>query len=142
LRPGAAAALLAGGAESPTGDDDEHNEHFIRASSRLVRRTFSRKNGLKKRQLRSLRSVGSSALAPQDRCEACVICQCPLTCENAEEQLIVLGCNHKFHDECVKQWLARSSICPVCRAPAYTPRKRKSRRQKTPSSVTAECPGA
>ena len=150
LRHGAAAALLAnngdaGRATSPTADDDEHNEHFVRASSRLVRRTFSRKNGLKKRQLRSLRPVGHSALTSLERGEACVICQCPLICgtdsnETAEEQLIVLRCSHKFHESCVKQWLTRSSICPVCRAPA-APHKRKSRRRKAGTDAAERGPG-
>ena len=137
LRPSAAALLAAPEQPEPELEDeaDIQNEHFVRASSRLVRRTFSKKNGLKQRQLRHLRSVRPSSLTPQERADPCVICQCALCDEDDGESkamegelIVVLRCSHCFHEECVKQWLTRSSICPVCRAPAA--RKRKPRKPK------------
>eukprot|EP01046_Picozoa_sp_COSAG06_P037471 COSAG06_NODE_4232_length_4446_cov_9.610076_6_plen_348_part_00 len=136
LRAGAAAELLR--SDEDDDDEDEQNRHFVRASSRLVRRTFSRKNGLKKQQLRHLRSVRGSTLTSKDRAEACVICQCPLVCEvdrGDDELIVVLKCGHHFHEDCIKQWLTRSSICPVCRAPAA--RKRKSRRKKATTTSSS-----
>ena len=34
-------------------------------------------------------------------------------CEN--EDVIVLNCDHKFHDKCIIPWLKKSVFCPTCR---------------------------
>lgn len=39
----------------------------------------------------------------------CVICLDTL------DQAYTLGCDHKFHEACIKQWLTINSICPICR---------------------------
>lgn len=30
---------------------------------------------------------------------------------------ILPGCRHRYHAECIDQWLGRHNLCPVCRAP-------------------------
>lgn len=37
----------------------------------------------------------------------------------AEEQvLLCLPCRHAFHRECLRSWLQRRNLCPLCKAPA------------------------
>ena len=45
---------------------------------------------------------------------ACAICQCDLA---AGERVLSLSlsCQHRFHSDCVRPWLQRSSRCPTCR---------------------------
>lgn len=43
--------------------------------------------------------------------EDCVICQ-----ENMEENIVKLNnCSHKFHENCIVDWLIRKRDCPICR---------------------------
>lgn len=48
---------------------------------------------------------------------ACSICLDELFGKGDEKKEVVAlpGCLHKFHKECVSQWLKTSKICPVCR---------------------------
>ncbi|KAL7718915.1 RING-type domain-containing protein [Entamoeba marina] len=43
-----------------------------------------------------------------DAPETCVICQ------NSVDVAVRLPCKHTFHKECISDWLARSSRCPIC----------------------------
>ncbi|MFS7911833.1 putative transcription factor C2H2 family [Helianthus anomalus] len=45
--------------------------------------------------------------------EVCVICQVEF--EN-KETLGVLRCKHQYHPECIKGWLIRQNVCPLCKA--------------------------
>ncbi|PWA61824.1 Nucleotide-binding, alpha-beta plait [Artemisia annua] len=44
----------------------------------------------------------------------CAICICELE-EN--EMVPVLACKHKFHENCIKQWLERQNLCPLWKCP-------------------------
>merc|ERR1740129_1430888 len=43
---------------------------------------------------------------------------CSICCESFQdkESLRVLPCQHSFHMACVDKWLARSRLCPLCKA--------------------------
>lgn len=43
--------------------------------------------------------------------------ECPLCLAEYEvgDKLLMLPCFHQIHEECVSQWLARSTTCPVCK---------------------------
>lgn len=44
---------------------------------------------------------------------------CPICCEEveqSEEILLLPVCNHFFHANCIKSWLIRKPLCPMCRA--------------------------
>jgi len=42
---------------------------------------------------------------------------CPICLKNFEQDDIVnnLPCKHRFHSDCIKQWLQKTNSCPVCR---------------------------
>ncbi|MFS7927060.1 putative chromatin regulator PHD family [Helianthus anomalus] len=45
--------------------------------------------------------------------EVCVICQDEF---KRKEMLAVLECKHRYHPECIKEWLTRMNVCPVCKS--------------------------
>ncbi|KAM0004980.1 putative chromatin regulator PHD family [Helianthus debilis subsp. tardiflorus] len=45
--------------------------------------------------------------------ELCVICQDEF---KREEMLAVLECKHRYHPGCIKEWLIRMNVCPVCKS--------------------------
>ncbi|PSC73339.1 receptor homology transmembrane domain-and RING domain-containing 2-like isoform X1 [Micractinium conductrix] len=50
---------------------------------------------------------------------ACAIC---LEDYEGGDKMRVLPCQHRFHSECVDQWLSnRHPVCPVCKADAHPP---------------------
>lgn len=44
--------------------------------------------------------------------EICVICL-DIYCEN--QNILKLECNHFFHENCIKEWFEKKSICPYCK---------------------------
>ena len=36
-------------------------------------------------------------------------------CFNLIKKEIILNCNHYFCDNCIKEWVKRSNLCPMCR---------------------------
>ena len=45
--------------------------------------------------------------------EHCTICQ---ENYNDDDNILILGCNHVFHPECIRPWLSTcSNLCPICR---------------------------
>lgn len=44
--------------------------------------------------------------------------QCGICMENTNgnETVLILPCEHKFHEECLKPWLRINKFCPICRA--------------------------
>ena len=49
--------------------------------------------------------------------ESCVICQEEY---EKEEKIGFLDCGHEYHADCLKKWLLRENVCPICRSPAIT----------------------
>lgn len=61
--------------------------------------------------------------AELDDDNTCTICFGPI---EDGDRVGELACDHVFHVECLKQWLARRNICPLCQMPnAATPRSRR-----------------
>ncbi|XP_034682088.1 probable E3 ubiquitin-protein ligase ZFP1 [Vitis riparia] len=52
--------------------------------------------------------------------DSCIICQEEY--EN-EEKIGYLDCGHEYHADCLKKWVLKN-VCPLCRAPAMTPKKK------------------
>lgn len=36
-------------------------------------------------------------------------------CFNLIKKKIILNCNHYYCDHCIKEWVKRSNLCPMCR---------------------------
>ncbi|KVH94729.1 RING finger protein 44-like [Cynara cardunculus var. scolymus] len=49
--------------------------------------------------------------------EICVICQAGF---EKDETIGVVECNHRYHAECIKEWLIYKNLCPLCKAQALT----------------------
>ena len=44
--------------------------------------------------------------------KSCTICMCPY---ELDEEYLILPCFHRFHSECIKEWLNRKNTCPNCK---------------------------
>lgn len=53
------------------------------------------------------------AAAPAVHMEVCTIC---LEVPGAGEPLTTLPCCHWYHRDCIREWLAHSTLCPLCKA--------------------------
>lgn len=47
--------------------------------------------------------------------ECCPICYVDY---EIKEKIKILDCNHSFHVNCIKIWLKKNAICPICKASA------------------------
>ncbi len=43
--------------------------------------------------------------------DECIICL-----DNNEKKWVAMKCSHKFHEDCINQWLIQSNTCPICRS--------------------------
>ena len=42
--------------------------------------------------------------------------ECSICLENIDiNDLKILSCNHKFHADCINEWIKKKPICPYCR---------------------------
>uniref|UniRef100_A0A0E0MIW2 RING-type domain-containing protein n=1 Tax=Oryza punctata TaxID=4537 RepID=A0A0E0MIW2_ORYPU len=56
-------------------------------------------------------------LRPKEDEEDCVIC---LQSEKEEDERVMLpGCAHAFHKDCVVKWLRNHTTCPLCRSHVF-----------------------
>ncbi|XP_077105082.1 uncharacterized protein LOC143759598 [Ranitomeya variabilis] len=51
-------------------------------------------------------------ITPEEETQSCVIC---MTEYEIGEQVIVLPCDHSFHQGCISRWLRSNPLCPLCR---------------------------
>jgi len=49
-----------------------------------------------------------------DKSEGCSICQDDF---NVGDTVVLLPCDHKFHEACITPWLVENNSCPICRKP-------------------------
>ncbi|GJU79679.1 rhodanese-like domain-containing protein 9, chloroplastic [Tanacetum coccineum] len=72
--------------------------------------------GLTKRQIaRNLNPLVERHRKDKEDAEDCAICLCELE-EN--KRLVVLTCKHKFHVSCIRKWLKKQNVCPLCKCTA------------------------
>lgn len=50
----------------------------------------------------------------EDGNETCTICILPI--QNGD-RIGALECDHKFHVKCLKEWIKRRNVCPLCQSP-------------------------
>ncbi|XP_047313364.1 RING-H2 finger protein ATL79-like [Impatiens glandulifera] len=64
--------------------------------------------------------VGEVVVFKNSAAVAVVDCAICLSEFSEEERVMVLeGCKHGFHVNCIKQWLSSHSSCPICRAKTF-----------------------
>ncbi|KAK9152905.1 hypothetical protein Sjap_000385 [Stephania japonica] len=59
--------------------------------------------------------TNDASLGKNQKNTICTICQDEY---EVEDKIGILNCGHEFHRDCIKDWLLRNSICPICRRPA------------------------
>jgi hypothetical protein len=37
-----------------------------------------------------------------------------------DEEMTILPCKHTFHTECIKEWLVKEKMCPMCKQEIIT----------------------
>lgn len=90
-------------------------EHLIRLDEQLMRD----KNRAEKSQIESL-PVAKAKI--EDKEIRCCVCMCDV--EEGEE-LRVLPCSHKYHRNCIDEWLTYNGCCPVDKKRISPPRSRR-----------------
>lgn len=70
--------------------------------------------GLSEKQIGKLPTKIHKENEPEQLCSVCYY--------NAKEgeELTVLPCNHSFHTECIKEWLLKEKMCPMCKQEIIT----------------------
>ncbi|KAG7020582.1 putative E3 ubiquitin-protein ligase RHG1A, partial [Cucurbita argyrosperma subsp. argyrosperma] len=61
-----------------------------------------------------------NAPEPQVEEEPCCVCQEEY---KEGEDIGMLDCGHKFHTQCIKQWLMQKNICPICKTTGFASRE-------------------
>lgn len=85
----------------------------------VIRRIFwtSRSAVVRRHQLRMQRAAstvgGVVGMADSNQRPTCVFCLDEL----AGMPVRILACSHRFHEQCLRVWLLRKNICPLCRRP-------------------------
>ncbi len=66
-------------------------------------------------------SYARSYLKEEDKCGICQEAEAPINPHaddviNNPNDIRELGCHHKFHHQCINEWLVQQRTCPMCRA--------------------------
>ncbi|KQK09102.1 probable E3 ubiquitin-protein ligase ZFP1 isoform X2 [Brachypodium distachyon] len=74
----------------------------------------------------SLYVAGTSCVSDQSsesstQGDACIICQEEY---RSEDCIGILDCGHRYHAECIKQWLTVKNLCPICKTTALSAGRR------------------
>ena len=93
---------------SELGMDLDQNQMGHESSNRLCEESITK--GLKTRTFKE-----SEAASMDEEHDCCVICQDGY---QNDEKIGFLDCGHEYHADCLKNWLLRKNVCPLCKAPA------------------------
>ena len=53
-------------------------------------------------------NVKDEGIEDQDVCSICI--------DILEDEVEVMDCSHKYHHDCILEWMKQNPVCPVCRA--------------------------
>ena len=70
------------------------------------------KEDCKKRRRKKKLFKNKIILSKNNLLTDCSICLEPFHKKNS---IIILSCDHKFHENCIKLWLNKDNSCPLCR---------------------------
>nr|XP_027076892.1 probable E3 ubiquitin-protein ligase ZFP1 [Coffea arabica] len=73
---------------------------------------ISKNSGLLEATISEHLKIRSYQTLADQQPEICVVCQCE--CENGET-IGTLECKHEYHADCIKRWLMKKNVCPLCK---------------------------
>lgn len=41
--------------------------------------------------------------------------ECAICLSNSPKNMRMLRCKHSFHNNCIKEWMKKEPLCPLCR---------------------------
>merc|ERR1711871_27864 len=98
--------------------DPNHRNGFGRGIWLTTRGTVEQRRGTPNEVVNSFDKVLFEKLATEEEVDQCSICICEY--EQGEE-VMVLPCNHRFHGDCIRQWLEQSTKSPLCNQAVLEP---------------------
>ena len=98
--------LLAERGGAPVGPDGEGREDNVIHELVLKTRIFKEEESKANHEREDDAEVGDDKM--------CTICFGPI---EEGDRVGELACDHVFHVECLKQWLVRRNVCPLCQMP-------------------------
>jgi hypothetical protein len=105
--------LINGGEEPPVRNTIE-NELSPDSPFYNMMRSFNENKPIRTISDERISSILEETTAPTDDC--CSICYD----DNEKKQYIKLKCGHKYHVNCIKEWLKRdNNKCPMCMTDVY-----------------------
>ena len=78
-----------------------------RSAATRIQKTLRGKQGRKR--TRKFRSIQRNNAIKENECSICH--------EQLMQDVNVLPCSHRFHNECIEPWITSHNSCPICRAP-------------------------
>ncbi|GER52148.1 RING/U-box superfamily protein [Striga asiatica] len=86
---------------------------ILSLGSRLRNPQVGPTSGLQEEEISKYLEIRSSIIVGDEK-TVCAICL-DNVCGKEDMVTIVEGCGHKFHTCCLRRWLPRRNICPLCR---------------------------
>ena len=82
-----------------------------KSAATRIQKTLRGKQGRKR--AKKFRSIQRNNAIKANECSICH--------EQLMQDVIVLPCSHRFHNECIEPWIISHNSCPICRAPIIEP---------------------
>ena len=82
-----------------------------RSAATRIQKTLRGKQGRKR--AKKFRSIQRNNAIKENECSICH--------EQLMQDVNVLPCSHRFHNECIESWITSHNSCPLCRAPIVEP---------------------
>lgn len=81
-----------------------------------MQETIGRVNvGLSEETISKNLKTSNIQVVKDDEGEVCAVCQEEY---KVKEMIGTLECGHRYHENCIKEWLHQKNICPICKATA------------------------
>ena len=78
-----------------------------RSAATRIQKTLRGQHGRKR--AKKFRSIKRNNAIKENECSICH--------EQLMQDVNILPCSHRFHNECIEPWITSHNSCPICRAP-------------------------
>ena len=82
-----------------------------KSAATRIQKTLRGKQGRKR--AKKFRSIQRNNAIKANECSVCH--------EQLMQDVNILPCSHRFHNECIESWITSHNSCPLCRAPIVEP---------------------